>query len=47
MSITLFVFNEDKFIDSKDEHFWNIRLMLVTLFVLNEDNLWISKMNNN
>ena len=35
--LTLFVINEDKSIDFKEELKKNIELILVTLFVLNED----------
>ena len=37
MLVTLFVLNEEKFIDSKDEQFRNILFILVTLLALNED----------
>jgi hypothetical protein len=35
--ITLFVLNEDKSIDSKEEHLLYILLIFITLFALNED----------
>ena len=37
MLITLFVLNEDKSIDFKEEQSENIQLILVTFFELNED----------
>ena len=36
MLITLYVLNEDKSIDTKEEHSQNIKSIWVTLFVLNE-----------
>ena len=35
--LTLVVFNEDKFIDSKERHPSNIKLIFLTLVVINED----------
>ena len=37
LNLLLFVLNEDKSIDLKEEQAQNISLILVTLFVLNED----------
>ena len=35
--LTLLVLNEDRSIDSKQEHPSNIKIILLTLFALNED----------
>ena len=38
-SLTLIVLNEDKFIDCKEKHPWNMSPIFSTLVVLNEDKL--------